>query len=195
MKNYIQIGANVGNDNFQSMVSGISEKIRIILVEPNIELLETLKSNYNNISNFHDVVICPCAISLVNEKLPIYSCGISVLSSLINRKSFPLDSVINIDAITFDKLCEEYSITEIEYLEIDTEGLDYEIVNSINTSKIDIKTIVFEKWHYENDDINENYRTGVNFLDETIKPKFQNYSWESVFYFDGMENYKLTKIN
>ena len=95
-------------------------------------------------------------------------------SSLLDRRTLKHRDSLEISAVTFNSLCEEFSIKEIEYLCIDTEGLDYEIINSIDTYKIDIKVIVFEKWNMDNDDLNDTYRTGLDFLNK-IALKFKNY--------------------
>jgi hypothetical protein len=57
---------------------------------------------------------------------------------------------------------------------------------------MDIKTIIFEQWDHEDDDMNNLYRTGPTFLKEVIVPKYSNYKWEE-FVSGGMNNFKLTK--
>jgi len=54
---------------------------------------------------------------------------------------------IKIKSITFNKLIEKYKIERINKLIIDTEGLDYKIIKSINFKKIFINEIMFEKKH------------------------------------------------
>lgn len=61
-------------------------------------------------------------------------------------------------------------------------------------TKVDIINILFEKWDgADNDDLNEKYRTGINFLNDFIKPKYNNYKWEDVI-LEYSPTYKLTKI-
>jgi FkbM family methyltransferase len=193
MKIYVQIGANVGNDDFQKLVESIEERVKIILIEPNPELLDILSNNYNNLKDKHDIIICPCGVALTNDTVNIYLYAESGHSSLLNRRTNPMRSSIEVPVVTFDFLCEKFSISEIEYLSVDTEGLDYEIINSIDISKIDIKTIVFEKWPINNDDLNGIYRTGTAFLNNVVVPKFKNYKWEDII-IGFMPSYQLTKI-
>ena len=47
-KIYFQIGTNNGNDNFKKMVINDNPDL-IILVEPNIDLIDEIKDNYNDI--------------------------------------------------------------------------------------------------------------------------------------------------
>lgn len=193
MKVYVQIGANIGNDDFQRVIQNSIEKLKVILVEPNQVLIDTLSKNYDKLKDKHDVIICPYGISLTNDTAKLYLYGEHGHSSLLNRDPVnPVTSIVEVPTKTFSSLCEQFDITEVEYLSIDTEGLDYEILNSMDISKIDIKTIVFEKWNIDNDDFNKTYRTGINFLNEFVKPKFINYEWEDIV-LDGAPTYKLSK--
>ncbi len=204
MKTYIQIGANIGEDDFFQVVSDVDEKIRVILIEPNPKLITELSINYEVLKKRHEIIICSFGVSLINGLADLFlyinqynkmdSPGVS---SLLDRKTHPIKSKfsIKIPVVTFSTLCEAFAISEIECLFIDTEGLDYEILNSIDTSKIDINTIVFEQWAYDSDDLNGIYRTGPTFLNKFIVPKFKDYMWETIMFGDNMENYKLTKKN
>ena len=56
---------------------------------------------------------------------------------------------IEIDFITFDDLIEKYKIRSINNLQIDVEGAEYEILNSIDFKKIKIDSIQFESKHFD----------------------------------------------
>ena len=194
IKNYIQIGSNIGNDLFQHMISQSTEKLNVILIEPNIDFLSDLSKNYNRLKEIHDINILPYGISLADEKIfNMYIYPESGHASLINRRTHPLKPITTkkIITTTFNSLCEQLSITNIELLFIDTEGFDYEILNSIDLSKIDINNIIFEYWAHEDDDLNSQYRTGDKFLYDVVVPKYKNYLLDTTT--DGA-NYKFTKI-
>jgi hypothetical protein len=72
-------------------------------------------------------------------------------------------------------------------LQIDTEGLDYEIVNSINFEEIKINTLIFEVWSYIEDDLNNVYRTGEEFLNKDKLEKL--YDWNKI---RDSRDYQLT---
>lgn len=194
MKTYIEIGANIGNDDFQELIESVVEKVRVILIEPNYELLDRLSDNYSVLKNRHEIIICPYGIALTNGTADMYLYPERRHSSLMNRRHNIPEGVVIKKAVTttFSALCDKFSIIEIEYLSIDAEGLDYEILNSIDLSKVNIKTIVFEKWNIENDDLNEKYRTGLSFLNSFIVPKFKDYVWEDII-LGTSPTYKLTK--
>ena len=48
-KVYFQIGTNDGNDEFRKKVI-LDNPNLVILVEPNTELIQTIKNNYSNIN-------------------------------------------------------------------------------------------------------------------------------------------------
>ena len=192
IKNYIQIGSNVGNDLFQHMISQSTEKLNVILIEPNVDLLSDLSKNYNQLKEIHDINILAYGISLTDEKIfNMYIYPESGHASLIHRRTHPLKPITTkkIITTTFNSLCEQLSITNIELLFIDAEGFDYEILNSIDLSKIDINNIIFEYWPHENDDLNSQYRTGDQFLWDVVVPKYKNYLLDTT-----TEKYKFTKI-
>lgn len=206
MKNYVQIGSNVGNDYFQKLISNIKEKSNIFLFEPNNLLIEQLKENYLEISKNHNVIIVNKGVvvdkninklyvykqSPIDTKIPNYG-----LTSIIHRKSF--DNVLEtipMETITFDEFCKEYDLKEIELLMIDTEGYDYEILNSIKIEEIDIKEIACEHWGCEDDDLDKSrtIRTGNNFLYDVIKPKFEKYYSIDLVSFDEIPNDVFKKV-
>jgi len=196
MKTYVQIGANVGGDEFQSMVGSSSERLKVFLVEPNTDLHPQLMHSYSKLNHHHDITVCGFGIALDSGTQAFYQYGdIHGNYSLLNRDTHPLrDSatVKSIETKTFEEFCNSNNLSEIECLYIDTEGLDYEILSSIDLSKIDIKVIIFEEWRFDNDDRNEVYRSGPKFLEEVIMPKYSGYKWSKSM-LNGDVNYKLVK--
>ena len=74
---------------------------------------------------------------------------------ILNHKNKRFDikeddiETIQIEFITFDDLIQKYSIKSIDKLQIDVEGAEYKIMNSINFQKIDINKILFESKHFD----------------------------------------------
>lgn len=182
MKTYVQIGSNVGVDYFQKDIESLTEPSIVVLVEPNYRLLDTLKKNYSDLMNKHEVIICNKAISTKNNTDKLYLYKESGHSSLIKRRSHitPVEEM-DVESITFHDLCKTYNISEIELLQIDTEGLDYEIINSINFEEIKINNLIFEVWTYSDDDLNSVYKTGLEFLSQIRKEKLEEaYEWSKI---------------
>lgn len=196
IKTYVQIGACVGNDDFQKMIEKLQTPSRVILIEPNHKLLETLRKNYENVMKTHDVVIYNKAISTYDGQSLLYIYSEDGHSSLIKRRSNndALRDEIPVESVSITKMCEELGVKDIEELWIDAEGLDYEIINSIDTSARKINVITFEEWHFSDDDLNGKYKTGHEFRNNVVRPKFQNYNWEGIW-LSGAPSVKLTLKN
>jgi FkbM family methyltransferase len=165
-KVYFQIGTNNGNDLFRELVKK-NKPDTVILVEPNVNLINEIKRNYSGIKN---VYIYNNAIYYNNdEEIELY---IPAKNGIIGTRAdngityntghFSLvpmndwgnknDMVkITTKSITFDKICSSHNITNIEYLQIDTEGFDTEIIKMIDLSKYKINKIRFEKWGFESE--------------------------------------------
>jgi FkbM family methyltransferase len=162
----VVIGAHFGvwlNDNLSKF-----EKENILLVEPVPYNYVRLKERFINSSN---IQICTNAIFsehkinkfyYVNEKSisklgKHWASGIGSFNKnhiLEHRtKRFKIEEKdideIEIEFITFNDLIEKYFIESIDKLQIDVEGAEYEILNSINYKKININSIQFESKHFD----------------------------------------------
>ena len=56
---------------------------------------------------------------------------------------------LEIEFITFDDLIKNYEINSIDNLQIDVEGAEFHILNSIDFQKININSIQFESKHFD----------------------------------------------
>jgi FkbM family methyltransferase len=54
-------------------------------------------------------------------------------------------------SVTFDMLCEKYGFPKVDYVQIDCEGYDQVIVDSIDLKKYSIKKLKFETHYLTND--------------------------------------------
>ena len=131
----------------------------------NIDLLKVNTAKYNNIT---------IEISAVSEKNEIkkfyyvkpdavkklgkhWASGIGSFDKqhILNHKnkrflvSDPDIEEVNIQYLTFSDLIEKYSISSIDLLQMDVEGAEFEILNSIDFEKIEIKKIIFEFKHFD----------------------------------------------
>ncbi len=140
----------------------------IILVEPVPYNYNKLKENFKNFKNIH---ICTNAIFSENKLRKFYyvkensilklgkhwASGIGSFSKnhILEHKSkrFKVEQEdieeIEVKFITFDDLVSNYSIESIDKLQIDVEGAEYEILNSIDYKKININSLQFESKHFD----------------------------------------------
>ena len=140
----------------------------ILLVEPvpyNIALLKENTAKYKNIS------IETSAVSEKNEIKKFYYVKPEAVKRLGKHwasgiGSFDKEHILNhkykrfmvndshieqidIQYLTFSSLIEKYSISSIDLLQIDVEGAECGILNSINFENIEIKKIIFEFKHFD----------------------------------------------
>ncbi|MFD2515636.1 FkbM family methyltransferase [Pontibacter locisalis] len=175
---FIQIGSNNG-------ITGdpISDYIKNnnwtgVLIEPVPYLFEELKNNY---SNFQDRLLFEnSAIANKNGKLKFYRLKKSDLPGLPEYYdqlgSFNKEVVLThrncipyffdlffedyVNAITFKDLLEKYNIDRLDFVHIDTEGYDYEILKMLPFSDLNIEFIMFEHKHLNGSD----YKQAVKLL-------------------------------
>ena len=74
---------------------------------------------------------------------------------ILNHKNKRFDikdddiQITEVEFITFQDLVKKYSINSINKLQIDVEGAEYKIMNSIDYNKIKIENIFFESKHFD----------------------------------------------
>ena len=140
----------------------------ILLVEPVPYNYKILQNKFKEVKN---IFICTKAVFSKNLKKNFYyikgesipklgkhwASGIGSFDKqhILNHKSkrFNIQNNdidnIEIDFITFDNLIKEYEIKSIDNLQIDAEGAEYEILNSIDFKMIKITSIQFESKHFD----------------------------------------------
>jgi hypothetical protein len=207
-KVFFQIGTNDGNDLFRELVIKNTPDC-VILVEPNKMLIDEIKKNYNNIQNVYiysnaiyyndDEIIdlyIPAKNAIVGSRadngLVYGNAHFSLLP--MNDWGNKEDMVkITTESITFDKICRIHSISNIEYLQIDTEGFDSEIIQMIDFSKYKINKIRFEKWGFDTEcftehNIQKANKLGKNGMNSAInKLKQNNYIINDIIDSDGSD--------
>ena len=162
----VVLGAHSGTHNKELIKSYKNQNI--LLVEPVPYNYEILEKEYEFDSN---IFICNNGIIDIAKKDNFYFVKKNSISKLgkhwasgigsfdkqhiLNHKSkrFEIkdDDIdnIEIDFITFDNLIKKYEIKTIDNLQIDVEGAEYEILNSIDFKKIKINSIQFESKHFD----------------------------------------------
>ena len=140
----------------------------ILLVEPVPYNYKILQKKFNEDK---DIYICTNAVFSENSKKNFYFVKETSISKLgkhwasgigsfdkqhiLNHKSkrFQISDddidIIEIDFITFENLIKKYEIKTIDNLQIDVEGAEYQILNSIDFEKIRINSIQFESKHFD----------------------------------------------
>jgi len=146
----IQIGTNNAYDEFNS-IAKYAEAKKVILVEPDRRYNVTILDRYAGVDN---VFIENVAITEINKGL------VKLVTPRNNVNCYsllPMDDwgddflSIEVPSMTFNELCEKHKVTDVHYLQIDTEGYDVEILKAIDFKKINIDIIKYENWGFPED--------------------------------------------
>jgi FkbM family methyltransferase len=168
MKNYVIIGAmdGISHDNIFDRLKD-ETNYQAYFIEPIPHYFNKLKENVKQLSNatasnfFISDSDDSVEMAYVKpEWIAKDSSFLDGCSSLVengeplNRylKELPKSIIetIRIGAITFDQYCNWFDIKYIHYLQIDTEGCDERILNTIDLDKYKVKELKFEN-HYISD--------------------------------------------
>jgi len=174
MKNYVIIGAmdGISHDNIFDRLKDETD-YQAYFIEPIPYYFNKLKENVKQLSNAKAsnffISDSDGSVEMAYVKPEWIAKDSSFLdgcSSLVengeplNRylKELPKSIIetIRIGAITFDQYCNWFDIKYIHYLQIDTEGCDERILNTIDLDKYRVKELKFEN-HY----ISDNFYTDL----------------------------------
>ena len=183
----VQIGSNRGNDDLSRELKKAFSNLEFALfVEPNSLHIEDLKTCYSCYSN---AIIENIAIGFIpnQDDMTIFyhvddGPGYEVASCKYEhvRYHYPTGEIksFNISCITLEELLDKHHIIDLDWLLLDVEGIDAELVLSFNWQKYNIKRIDVESIHL---DRYGKYRDKIHkmFLDMGYKniPALHEYDW------------------
>jgi FkbM family methyltransferase len=192
MKVFFQIGTNNGNDQFRQICIQ-NKPDMIVLVEANSKHLNSIKDNYKDLLNVHIInkaiyykdndeveLFIPAKDGIYGEpgeNKHTYTDGQFSLLPMNDWGDKKNMCSFKAQTITFDTICEQLNIKNIEYLQIDTEGFDSEIIKMIDLDKYNIKNIRYEKWGFpierftkynNNENINEYGVEGMKLIEQKL---------------------------
>ena len=188
----IQIGANRGDDDLSKHIKKNYDKLDFALfVEANPLHIEDLKKCYEGYENIfiENIAIKPSSYEKDTLKLyyyeddaPLYavtSCVKSHIEKHYAHFNYSEDKLheFEIPALTIDELFLKYNIQELDWLLLDVEGIDAELLLNTDWSKYDIKKIEYEELHLgENKKSIENIFKELGYI-KTIPLHHYDDSW------------------
>ena len=201
----IQIGAGSANfdiyikDGFSNFIKKKNIQKKIFIIEANSIHLESLKKFYKENKNvkIFNLAIVPDNMNI--KKMNFFYCledspNYQIFSNSKNfvKKHFPHGTIkeIEINCLGISEFLKKNDITHIDYLSLDIEGMDYEVLLNLNLDNFDIKNISFEHLHL---DIKQKIKLILKFI-------------KNGYYFSGMgfdlrksdwmfsKNYKINRF-
>jgi FkbM family methyltransferase len=166
---FLQIGSNIGNTNSDLLFSKDIINKNLILIEPVPYLFNKLITNYKERHLNNYIILLNVAISNKNDTLDLYipslKNDLSNLPSWITELSstnkdhiskhtsqnFPnlIVDKISVPCLTINSLIKIYDIKEIDFLIVDTEGHDYDILMDLDLGNLRPTKIRFENRHMD----------------------------------------------
>lgn len=126
----VDIGANIGTFSIFAAIS--NPKAVIIAFEPSHKTFRQLKRNILINKFINRITPNNFAIGGKREKLKLYNSGVSGTKSIYKTRREKTFEIVN--AITLEDIFKKFSIKKIDFLKIDCEGAEYEIL--FNTAPI-----------------------------------------------------------
>jgi FkbM family methyltransferase len=178
----VQIGTNNGSDHVNLFCKSVKPSL-ILLVEPFDIHIEDIKRNYDSLNN---VIIENIAIHYdknIREAEFFYTeldgpnrganCSYQVSSLLpehLIKHGYRPDSLkaVNISSLTLNELFIKYNLSEIDYLFIDIEGVDLQVLKSIDFNNFKINNIQIEHLHLDKNDLFSFMKQQGYIIGETI---------------------------
>ena len=162
---YVQIGAGAGDqdpranfrDGFTEFVKKKKIKDKIILVEANPLNIPKLKKCWKNYSNTKIFNIAIVPDNIKKKKITLFYSKddkphfqVTSISKKHVEQFYPTSSIKEVEIKTskISSFLKEIANNDnIEYLALDVEGVDFEILFSLNLKNINIKNISIETLH------------------------------------------------
>lgn len=167
---FVQVGANDGVALDPLRLELERRRWSGVMIEPVPYVFQRLAERYGNHPR---ITLVNAAIADRNGTLPFYSLreaspGENVWQWYHALGSFKKDVVlkhdnyipdiadriveIQVPCISFETLCSRHNIKQLDIVQIDTEGYDYEIVRNLSFTKYRPRLIVYEHHHLSTED-------------------------------------------
>lgn len=144
----VDIGAHIGRYTFIA-AKRVSLNGRVIAVEANPANFEMLNRNIK-LNQLTNVTSLNCAVYSLETKIRLYLAGEELSQTIYNtimpeRANGGKEKFVEIDANTLDNLVQMQGISEVNWIKIDVEGAEYEVLKGatkIISSSKDISLLI-----------------------------------------------------
>jgi len=159
MKSLVQIGCNIGDERVFKTI--YEQKIsKCIFVDANESVLKICYDNFENYLSDKDIdfdidlhFVCSSISNKVDKYLDLYipngvslSGHSSIYAYQLNNQKYNTIRVLN---TTIGDLLNSFKLRVVDYLIVDAEGCDKEILSTLDLSYYIIKNIKFEFTHWD----------------------------------------------
>lgn len=156
-KSVIQVGTNRANDSLSRYLLSKFENLELgVFVEPNSYFNEEIKKCYSKYDNIfiENVAILPEKIEEIvmyyHTGDPTFETASCKLDHILKHQQFYSEGEIkafSVPCMTLKELFLKYNVNELDWLLLDIEGIDAEIILSFDWENYNIKRVEFEHLH------------------------------------------------
>lgn len=132
------IGANIGSHSL--LFSSLASNGIVYSIEPSRITFENL---LRNIKYKENIVPLSVAVSNANELLSFYECDNDVMSGLKNTDRSSITYINKVPAVKMDDLANMLNIQKLDFVKIDVEGLETEVIEGFVNTLSKFKPIIF----------------------------------------------------
>ena len=162
MKKFVQIGAGSANfdknfeDGFTNFIKKNKKKAEVFVVEANSIHMKKLKKYWFKQEKLKIFNFAIVPDNIKDKKMIFYfsekdSPDFQIFSNSQDfvRKHFKSGKILKklVKCKTLSTFLSQNSLKELEFLSLDIEGMDYDVLMNLNLKKFDIKNISFEHLH------------------------------------------------
>lgn len=158
----VQIGTNTGNDHVLQLCKQLSFD-QIFLVEPFSVHNQSIHKHYSSFSNYKldNIAIVPKS----TENIDFYYTDndgpaghpdksyevASIRPEHLVKHNYSYTSLhkISVPALTMNEYFAKYNLQKIDYLFLDIEGIDFEVLETIDFDRFDIQNLQIEHLHLD----------------------------------------------
>ncbi|MEA5516911.1 FkbM family methyltransferase [Nodularia sp. UHCC 0506] len=156
---FLQVGASDGltNDPLNPMINKYSSQIEGICIEPLSNVFKKLVSNYSAYSGIKcensALTDCDDEIFMYSPVSEDGSQKTSLKLDVLNGHGFSEIEKIKVSGISLSSLVKKYEITDIDILQVDVEGYDYQVIRMVLDFGFSPSIIHFESLHLNKDEM------------------------------------------
>jgi FkbM family methyltransferase len=139
--NFIDVGAHIGRYSIMAS-KRIGSSDRVIAIEAHPDTFELLKKNIK-LNALHNVTTINSVVTSQKGKVKLYlpgqDSGFTVYNTIMINRAKPTENFLEVEANTLDNILDENNIQRVNYLKIDVEGAELEVlkgaVNTLSSNK------------------------------------------------------------
>lgn len=177
---FIELGANNGLSQSNTAFFEFSRKWKGILIEPSVVGYELCLKNRPNSVCFN----CACVSNDYKDDFVYGDFQDNSLMASINGERLTSNMLVKVRAQTLESILETQHIDNIDFLSLDTEGYELNILNGLNLDKYRPNYMLIEIY-------SKDYNNIILFLKEknySLINNFTNYSLATNPHWDGSHN-------